>query len=69
MSDYNNDIDPNVPVTESELDSHNVINEYNGAPLITEDKNEEGIEVVDGFNYPYTASKKIIVKRYKLKKN
>lgn len=67
MIDYNKDINPNAPGTGSEKDLNNIISEYNGVPSITENE-DENINVEE-FDCSYSAPKRIIVKRFKLKKN
>ena len=69
MSDYIeslDSIDINTPGTGTDVDATKVVNEYKGAPTITENTSVK--EEAKEFDTPYSAPKKIIVKRYKLKK-
>ena len=69
MSDYIESLDSienNTPGTGLDVDVDEVVNEYKGAPAITENTFDN--DVKEEFDYPYTAPKMILVKRFKLKK-
>jgi hypothetical protein len=73
MSDYSKlleSIDPtgekNVTGTDTSIGNATVINEYAGVPNKTETDNK--VEEKEEFESVYMPPKKVIVKRYKLKK-
>lgn len=69
MSDYIESIgsiEINTPGTGTDIDAANVINEYKGAPEVTENSTVK--EKIKEFDCSYSAPKQILVKRYKLKK-